>query len=166
MQDIQVLAPIYRGPAGINKLNELLQDILNPKDEDTRFLQYGDIEYRENDKVLQLINRPDDNVFNGDIGVVTGVYKAEENALGKDVVIVDYEGNDITYTKQDLSEITHAYCCSIHKSQGSEFPIVIMPIVRQYFRMLQKHSIYRTYVRSSRLLCAVKNKPLIKVSKR
>ncbi|MFP4878755.1 ATP-dependent RecD-like DNA helicase [Mammaliicoccus sciuri] len=152
MQDIQVLAPIYRGSAGINKLNELLQDILNPKDEDTRFLQYGDIEYRENDKVLQLINRPDDNVFNGDIGVVTGVYKAEENALGKDVVIVDYEGNDITYTKQDLSEITHAYCCSIHKSQGSEFPIVIMPIVRQYFRMLQKNILYTGLTRAKQSL--------------
>lgn len=152
MQDIQVLAPIYRGPAGINKLNELLQDILNPKDKDTRFLQYGDIEYRENDKVLQLINRPDDNVFNGDIGVVTGVYKAEENALGKDVVIVDYEGNDITYTKQDLSEITHAYCCSIHKSQGSEFPIVIMPIVRQYFRMLQKNILYTGLTRAKKSL--------------
>lgn len=152
MQDIQVLAPIYRGPAGVNKLNELLQDILNPKDEDTRFLQYGDIEYRENDKVLQLINRPDDNVFNGDIGVVTGVYKAEENALGKDVVIVDYEGNDITYTKQDLSEITHAYCCSIHKSQGSEFPIVIMPIVRQYFRMLQKNILYTGLTRAKQSL--------------
>ncbi|MBF0719500.1 ATP-dependent RecD-like DNA helicase [Staphylococcus sciuri] len=152
MQDIQVLAPIYRGPAGINKLNELLQDILNPKYEDTRFLQYGDIEYRENDKVLQLINRPDDNVFNGDIGVVTGVYKAEENALGKDVVIVDYEGNDITYTKQDLSEITHAYCCSIHKSQGSEFPIVIMPIVRQYFRMLQKNILYTGLTRAKQSL--------------
>lgn len=152
MQDIQVLSPIYRGPAGINKLNELLQDILNPKDEDTRFLQYGDIEYRENDKVLQLINRPDDNVFNGDIGVVTGVYKAEENALGKDVVIVDYEGNDITYTKQDLSEITHAYCCSIHKSQGSEFPIVIMPIVRQYFRMLQKNILYTGLTRAKQSL--------------
>ncbi|MEB8105509.1 SF1B family DNA helicase RecD2 [Mammaliicoccus sciuri] len=152
MQDIQVLAPIYRGPAGINKLNELLQDILNPKDEDTRFLQYGDIEYRENDKVLQLNNRPDDNVFNGDIGVVTGVYKAEENALGKDVVIVDYEGNDITYTKQDLSEITHAYCCSIHKSQGSEFPIVIMPIVRQYFRMLQKNILYTGLTRAKQSL--------------
>lgn len=152
MQDIQVLAPIYRGPAGINKLNELLQDILNPKDEDTRFLQYGDIEYRENDKVLQLINRPDDNVFNGDIGVVTGVYKAEENALGKDVVIVVYEGNDITYTKQDLSEITHAYCCSIHKSQGSEFPIVIMPIVRQYFRMLQKNILYTGLTRAKQSL--------------
>ncbi|RTX72014.1 ATP-dependent RecD-like DNA helicase [Mammaliicoccus sciuri] len=152
MQDIQVLAPIYRGPAGINKLNELLQDILNPKDEDTRFLQYGDIEYRENDKVLQLINRPDGNVFNGDIGVVTGVYKAEENALGKDVVIVDYEGNDITYTKQDLSEITHAYCCSIHKSQGSEFPIVIMPIVRQYFRMLQKNILYTGLTRAKQSL--------------
>ncbi|WP_436876987.1 SF1B family DNA helicase RecD2 [Mammaliicoccus sciuri] len=152
MQDIQVLAPIYRGPAGINKLNELLQDILNPKDKDTRFLQYGEVEYRENDKVLQLINRPDDNVFNGDIGVVTGVYKAEENALGKDVVIVDYEGNDITYTKQDLSEITHAYCCSIHKSQGSEFPIVIMPIVRQYFRMLQKNILYTGLTRAKQSL--------------
>ncbi|WP_323704673.1 ATP-dependent RecD-like DNA helicase [Mammaliicoccus sp. Dog046] len=152
MQDIQVLAPIYRGPAGINKLNQLLQDILNPKDEDMRYLEYGDIEYRENDKVLQLVNRPDDNVFNGDIGVVTGVYKAEENALGKDVVIVDYEGNDITYTKQDLSEITHAYCCSIHKSQGSEFPIVIMPIVKQYFRMLQKNILYTGLTRAKQSL--------------
>ncbi|WP_239719518.1 MULTISPECIES: ATP-dependent RecD-like DNA helicase [unclassified Mammaliicoccus] len=152
MQDIQVLAPIYRGPAGINKLNELLQDILNPKDESTRYLEYGDIEYRENDKVLQLINRPDDNVFNGDIGVVIGVYKAEENALGKDVVIVDYEGSEITYTKQDLSEITHAYCCSIHKSQGSEFPIVIMPIVRQYFRMLQKNILYTGLTRAKQSL--------------
>ncbi|GGI40175.1 ATP-dependent RecD-like DNA helicase [Mammaliicoccus stepanovicii] len=152
MQDIQVLAPIYRGQAGINNLNLILQDILNPKDEETRYLAYGDIEYREKDKVLQLINRPDDNVFNGDIGIVTGVYKAEENALGKDVVIVDYEGNEITYTKQDLSEITHAYCCSIHKSQGSEFPIVIMPIVKQYFRMLQKNILYTGLTRAKQSL--------------
>ncbi|WP_239752554.1 ATP-dependent RecD-like DNA helicase [Mammaliicoccus sp. J-M40] len=159
MQDIQVLAPIYRGPAGINKLNQLLQDILNPKTEETRFLQYGEVEYREQDKVLQLINRPDDNVFNGDIGVVIGVYKAEENALGKDVIIVDYEGNEITYTKQDLSEVTHAYCCSIHKSQGSEFPIVIMPIVRQYFRMLQKNILYTglTRAKQSLVVCGEEN---------
>lgn len=62
---------------------------------------------------------------------------AKENALNKDVVVVDYDGNEITYLRSDLTELTHAYCTSIHKAQGSEFPIVIMPIVKQYFRMLQ-----------------------------
>ncbi|NHM93163.1 MULTISPECIES: ATP-dependent RecD-like DNA helicase [Staphylococcus] len=153
MSDIQVLAPMYRGNAGIHKLNKVLQDILNPiENDDTRAIHFGDIVYRKGDKVLQLVNRPNDNIFNGDIGVIVGIFWAKENALNKDVVIVDYEGNEITYLKSDLTELTHAYCTSIHKAQGSEFPIVIMPIVKQYFRMLQKPILYTGLTRAKQSL--------------
>lgn len=155
MRDIQVLAPIYKGKAGIKFLNKELQQILNPKEGDKRELEFGDVIYRDGDKVLQLVNRPEDNVFNGDIGEVVGIFMAAENALNKDVIIVDYDGNEVTYTKQDLTELTHAYCCSIHKAQGSEFPIVIMPVVKAYYRMLQKNILYTglTRAKQSLILC-------------
>ncbi|WP_086427627.1 ATP-dependent RecD-like DNA helicase [Staphylococcus cornubiensis] len=153
MADIQVLAPMYRGNAGIKKLNQILQDILNPlTDESQREIEFGDVLFRKGDKVLQLINRPNDNVFNGDIGVIVGIFWAKENALNKDVVVVDYDGNEITYLRSDLTELTHAYCTSIHKAQGSEFPIVIMPIVKQYFRMLQKPILYTGLTRAKQSL--------------
>ncbi|QLK86006.1 ATP-dependent RecD-like DNA helicase [Staphylococcus sp. 17KM0847] len=153
MSDIQVLAPMYRGSAGIQRLNQVLQNILNPKgDEAHREIQFGDIVFRQGDKVLQLVNRPNDNVFNGDIGEIVGIFWAKENELNKDILIVDYEGNEITYMKSDLLEITHAYCTSIHKSQGSEFPIVIMPIVKQYYRMLQKPILYTGLTRAKQSL--------------
>ena len=142
MSDIQVLAPMYKGNAGIKRLNQVLQSILNPKEKDSREIEFGDVVFRKGDKVLQLVNRPNDNIFNGDIGVIVGIFWAKENALNKDVIVVDFEGNEITFTRQDLLELTHAYCTSIHKSQGSEFPIVIMPIVKQYFRMLQRPILY------------------------
>lgn len=152
MSDIQVLAPMYKGSAGIKRLNQVLQDILNPKKDDVREIEFGDIKFRKGDKVLQLVNRPNDNIFNGDIGVIVGIFWAKENALNKDVLIVDFEGNEITFTRQDLLELTHAYCTSIHKSQGSEFPIVIMPIVKQYFRMLQRPILYTGLTRAKQSL--------------
>lgn len=148
MADIQVLAPMYKGNAGIKRLNQVLQDILNPKKKDAREIEFGDVVFRKGDKVLQLVNRPNDNIFNGDIGVIVGIFWAKENALNKDVLVVDFEGNEITFTKQDMMELTHAYCTSIHKSQGSEFPIVIMPIVKQYFRMLQRPILYTGLTRA------------------
>ncbi|MBO1198011.1 ATP-dependent RecD-like DNA helicase [Staphylococcus simiae] len=148
MSDIQVLAPMYKGNAGIKRLNQVLQDILNPKQKDTREIEFGDVLFRKGDKVLQLVNRPNDNIFNGDIGVIVGIFWAKENALNKDVLVVDFEGNEITFTRQDMMELTHAYCTSIHKSQGSEFPIVIMPIVKQYFRMLQRPILYTGLTRA------------------
>ena len=152
MSDIQVLAPMYKGSAGIKRLNQVLQDILNPKKDDVREIEFGDIKFRKGDKVLQLVNRPNDNIFNGDIGVIVGIFWAKENALNKDVLVVDFEGNEITFTRQDLLELTHAYCTSIHKSQGSEFPIVIMPIVKQYFRMLQRPILYTGLTRAKQSL--------------
>ncbi|QDW96376.1 ATP-dependent RecD-like DNA helicase [Staphylococcus warneri] len=152
MSDIQVLAPMYKGNAGIKRLNQILQTILNPKEKDTREIEFGDVVFRKGDKVLQLVNHPNDNIFNGDIGVIVGIFWAKENALNKDVLVVDFEGNEITFTRQDLLELTHAYCTSIHKSQGSEFPIVIMPIVKQYFRMLQRPILYTGLTRAKQSL--------------
>lgn len=136
MRDVQVLAPIYRGPAGINTLNQVLQKVLNPRTEDKSEIEIGDKIFRENDKVIQLINRREDNVFNGDAGIIHSI--VDQHDGGKESVTVDFDGNLITYERKDLSELAHAYCTSIHKAQGSEYPIVIMPIVSSYYHMLQK----------------------------
>ncbi|MGM0835872.1 MAG: SF1B family DNA helicase RecD2 [Bacillota bacterium] len=151
-RDIQVLAPMYRGNAGIDKLNEMLQELFNPKSEGRRELAFGNVVYRSGDKVLQLVNQPESNVFNGDIGEVVSIFYAKENTEKQDMLIVSFEGNEVTYTKQDLGQITHAYCCSIHKSQGSEFPIVVLPVVKSYYRMLRRNLLYTAVTRSKRFL--------------
>ncbi|ART77408.1 hypothetical protein B4U37_15710 [Sutcliffiella horikoshii] len=151
-RDIQVLAPMYRGTAGIDKLNEMLQELFNPKSEQRRELSFGDVVYRTGDKVLQLVNQPESHVFNGDIGEVVSIFYAKENTEKQDMVIVSFDGNEVTYTKQDLGQITHAYCCSIHKSQGSEFPIVVLPVVKSYYRMLRRNLLYTAVTRAKRFL--------------
>ena len=152
-KDIQVLAPMYRGPAGIDALNKLIQEILNPNtDGKRREISFGDSIYRVGDKVLQLINQPESNVFNGDMGEIISISFAKENTEKQDLLYVSFDGIEVAYTKQDLTQITHAYCCSIHKSQGSEFPIVIMPIVKSYYRMLRRKLIYTGITRSKKFL--------------
>jgi exodeoxyribonuclease V alpha subunit len=152
VKDIQVLAPMYRGPAGIDRLNQVLQDLFNPKSEKKRELSVGDVVYRVGDKVLQLVNQPDDNVFNGDIGEIVAIFYAKENTEKQDLVVVSFDGIEVAYSRQDLSQITHAYCCSIHKSQGSEFPIVILPVVKSYYRMLKRNLLYTAVTRSKQFL--------------
>lgn len=155
-KDIQVLAPMYKGPAGIDRLNEIVQQIFNANDDGSRKeLKYGDVVYRIGDKVLQLVNQPENNVFNGDIGEVVSIFYAKENTEKEDMVVVSFDGIEATYTRQDLNQITHAYCCSVHKSQGSEFPIVILPVVKSYYRMLRRNLIYTAITRSksSLILC-------------
>ncbi|MDR7000350.1 ATP-dependent RecD-like DNA helicase [Neobacillus niacini] len=155
-KDIQVLAPMYRGPAGIDRLNVLLQEIFNPNPDGSRKeIIFGDVKYRIGDKVLQLVNQPENNVFNGDIGEIISIIYAKENTEKQDMIYISFEGHEVEYTKQDLTQITHAYCCSVHKSQGSEFPIVILPITRSYYRMLRRNLIYTAITRSkqSLILC-------------
>lgn len=152
-KDIQVLAPMYRGPAGIDRLNVLLQEIFNSNPGGTRKeITFGDVKYRIGDKVLQLVNQPESNVFNGDIGEIISIFYAKENTEKQDMLLISFEGNEVTYTRQDLNQITHAYCCSVHKSQGSEFPIVILPVTRSYYRMLQRNLIYTAITRSKQFL--------------
>ena len=152
-KDIQVLAPMYRGLAGIDRLNGLLQEIFNPNPDGKRKeIAFGDVKFRIGDKVLQLVNQPEDNVFNGDIGEIISIIYAKENTEKQDMIYISFEGNEVEYTRQDLTKITHAYCCSVHKSQGSEFPIVILPITRSYYRMLQRNLIYTAITRSKQSL--------------
>ncbi|MBM7660713.1 exodeoxyribonuclease V alpha subunit [Bacillus mesophilus] len=151
-RDIQVLAPMYRGPAGIDTLNLELQTLFNPKTDQKREISYGDKAYRVGDKVLQLVNQPDQNVFNGDMGEIVSVFYAKENVEKEDLIVIAFEGTEVTYKKQDLNQITHAYCCSVHKAQGSEFPIVIFPVVKSYYRMLRKNLIYTAITRSKEFL--------------
>lgn len=152
-RDIQVLAPMYKGPAGIDRINAVLQEVLNGNPDGSRKeLSFGDTKYRVGDKVLQLVNQPENHVFNGDMGEVVAVFYAKENTEKEDMVVVSFDGIEVTYTRQDLNQITLAYCCSVHKSQGSEFPIVILPIVKSYYRMLRRNLIYTAITRSKKFL--------------
>ncbi|MBB6445924.1 SF1B family DNA helicase RecD2 [Bacillus benzoevorans] len=152
-RDIQVLAPMYKGPAGIDRLNTILQEVLNGNPDGSRKeLSFGDTKYRVGDKVLQLVNQPENHVFNGDMGEVVAVFYAKENTEKQDMLVVSFDGIEVTYTRQDLNQITLAYSCSVHKSQGSEFPIVILPIVKSYYRMLRRNLIYTAITRSKRFL--------------
>lgn len=153
IKDIQVLAPMYKGPAGIDALNKMIQQMVNPNaDGKRKELVFGDITYRVKDKVLQLVNQPESNVFNGDMGEVVAIMKASETVEKQDVLVVSFDGIEVTYQRSDLNQLTLAYCCSIHKSQGSEFPTVIMPVVRGYMKMLRRNLLYTGITRSKDFL--------------
>ena len=102
--------------------------------------------------MLQLVNQPESNVFNGDMGEVISIIKANETVDKKELLIVSYDGIEVEYERNDLNQITLAYCCSIHKSQGSEFPIVVMPVVRGYRKMLRKNLLYTGITRAKNFL--------------
>ncbi|MGY3777455.1 SF1B family DNA helicase RecD2 [Isobaculum melis] len=152
-QDIQVLAPMYRGPAGIDALNKMMQEIFNPnltgKRKEVRF---NDKVYRIGDKVLQLVNYPEMNVYNGDMGEIVGIQLAKETDDKVDELTIQFDSNEVTYKRNEFLKITLAYCCSIHKSQGSEFKMVILPMVRNYSRMLRRDLLYTAITRSRDLL--------------
>lgn len=152
-EDVQVLAPMYRGAAGIDALNKMLQEIFNQNSKKSkRELLFGDVTYRVGDKVLQLVNRPEDQIYNGDMGKIVSIIYAKENIDKQDLLYVSYDGVEVEYTRADFLQITHAFCCSIHKAQGSEFPIVILPVVKGYHRMLRRNLIYTAITRSMHYL--------------
>ncbi|WP_313466686.1 ATP-dependent RecD-like DNA helicase [Carnobacterium sp.] len=152
-QDIQVLAPMYRGPAGIDALNKMMQEILNPNETGKRKeVKFNDRVYRIGDKILQLVNNPELNVFNGDMGEITSITYAKETADKVDELVIQFDSNEVTYKRNEWNKITLAYCCSIHKSQGSEFKMVILPMVQNYGRMLRRDLLYTAITRSSELL--------------
>ena len=153
-EDIQILAPLYKTENGIDNLNVVLQDIFNPKAETKKEIRIGDINYRENDKVLQLVNNPDLNVYNGDIGYIETI-KKEFIPKKRDVIIINFEGNRVVYKKEDMFNIKHAYAITIHKSQGSEFPHVIMPVCRSYSKMLYNKLIYTGVSRAKKSLVII-----------
>ncbi|MGP4061612.1 SF1B family DNA helicase RecD2 [Halobacillus sp. H74] len=152
LKDLQVLAPMYRTEVGIHKLNQHIQQTINPKNKQKRDLTYYDVTYRKGDKVIQLVNQPEDGVYNGDIGEIVAIFREEENVDNVEQVVIDFDGKEVVYPKKDLNNVMHAYCTSIHKSQGSEFSIVILPVVRSYRRMLRKNLLYTAITRSKQSL--------------
>lgn len=151
-KDIQVLAPMYGGVAGIDALNHALQTMINPPAYEKRELRVGYRIFREDDKVLQLKNQPEDEVYNGDIGQIIEIIYKEEDIQHTNRIVVQFEDALVEYTGEQLYNITHAYCISIHKAQGSEYPIVIMPIVKDYRHMLKRRLIYTGITRAKRSL--------------
>lgn len=145
--EIQILAPMYKGQAGINNLNQLMQELLNPLDGKTEFL-FNDTHFRIGDKILHLVNDAQLNVFNGDIGYITDLIPAKYTESKQDEIVMSFEGSEVTYPRNEWLKITLAYAMSIHKSQGSEFQVVILPITRQSGRLLQRNLIYTAVTRS------------------
>lgn len=147
--DIQVLTPMQRGICGAINLNQLLQEAMNP----TRiFLKRGATQYRLHDKVMQIRNNYDKEVFNGDIGTICHV-DMEERELR-----VSFDGKEVTYDVTELDELSLAYATTIHKAQGSEYPIVIMPITMSHFVMLQRNLLYTGVTRAKKILVLIGEK--------
>lgn len=149
--DIQVLAPIYKGENGIDNLNLLLQKIFNPPSPQKLEVVIGPVTYREGDKILNLVNDIDSNIYNGDTGYITSVNRESKT----DFLIINYEGNEVSYKRDMINTITHAYAISIHKSQGSEFNHVILPMSLSYSRMLYNKLLYTGVSRAKKSLILV-----------
>ena len=153
---VQVLAPMHRGDLGTAALNRALQDKLNPPKGETE-LTRGDRVYRRGDKVMQLRNDYDRSVFNGDIGVIAGIDPDH-------IVRVDFDGRIVVYERTDLDALTHAYAVSVHKSQGSEYPAVVIPIATQHFMMLQRSLLYTAVTRGKKLVVLVGSKRAVSLA--
>ena len=154
-KDIQILAPMYKSLNGIDNLNKLLQSIFNKEDAKKNELEFSDVTYRVGDKVLQLVNDPDNNVYNGDIGYISAIINSKKSASKRNEIWVDFDGNVVTYTPDKYINIRHGYAISVHKAQGSEFPMVIMPIVNSFNRMLYNKLIYTAVTRAKKVLMLV-----------
>lgn len=154
LSNLQVLAPMYKGENGIDNLNIVLQELINPKDDKKDEIKVGPITYRVGDKILNLVNDIDNNIYNGDIGYI----KSIDINSKKEPIIVDYYNNEVSYKRENFNQITHAYAISIHKSQGSEFLHVIMPITNGYSRMLYNKLLYTGVSRAKKSLVLLGDK--------
>lgn len=152
LQDIQVLTPMQRGECGAVNLNQVLQEAMNPS---KIFLRRGGTQYRLKDKVMQIRNDYDKEVFNGDIGTITKV-DMEERKL-----TVLFDEREVIYDVTELDELTLAYAVTIHKSQGSEYPIVVMPFTMSHFVMLQRNLLYTGVTRAKKILVLVGEKKAV-----
>jgi len=146
IDDIQVLTPMHKGVVGVANLNDQLQSVLNPGNGG---VIRGDRTYRINDKVMQIRNNYDKEVFNGDIGRISGIRSEDRQ------ITISFDNRDIVYDFNGLDEIILAYAVSVHKSQGSEYPVVILPILTQHYILLQRNLIYTAVTRGRNLVVMV-----------
>ena len=138
---------MYKTIAGIDEINSALQKRFNPASKNKKELTAGEFIYREEDKVIQLTNMPDENVYNGDIGIIK-----EIKTSPKKEIIIDFDGNIVKYAPSNFNNFRLAYAISIHKSQGSEFEVVVIPLVHNFNKMLYRKLIYTGITRAKRKL--------------
>jgi exodeoxyribonuclease V alpha subunit len=143
---IQVISPMYRGLVGVDNLNRELQKKLNPLNDG---LQVGNREFRLRDKVMQVRNNYDKDVYNGDIGAIKDFDRKSYT------VVVDFDGRSVAYAREAMNELVHAYAVSVHKSQGSEYQAVVIPLMTQHYIMLQRNLFYTALTRAKKLSCVV-----------
>ena len=155
MTEVQVLTPMRRNQLGSENLNPILQQALNPGGVAIR--RFGR-EYREGDRVLQIRNNYDKDVFNGDIGQIDGV------DLDAQEVIVSYDGRRVVYSAEELDELDLAYACSVHKSQGSEYPAVVLLMTTHHFKLLQRNLLYTAMTRGRKLVCLIGSKKAVNMA--
>ncbi|MEO0795069.1 MAG: ATP-dependent RecD-like DNA helicase [Verrucomicrobiota bacterium] len=146
LMDIQVLAPMHKGASGVARINEDLPAALNAE---SRGVIYGNSKFRQNDKVIQTRNNYEKGIFNGDLGCISAVN------VEAGTVAVDYDGNEIEYERPELLDLSLAYAITIHKSQGSEFPIVLIPLLKQHYVMLQRNLLYTAITRGRKKVILV-----------
>ena len=146
----QILAPMYKGLNGIDAINKNVQDIFNSKSRTKKEKVIGEFNFREDDKVIQLTNMPDDNVYNGDIGIIDRIQSSPKSEIH-----IDFDGNLVKYTPANFINFKSAYSISIHKAQGSEFDVVVIPIVNAYNKMLYQKLIYTGVTRAKKKLYIV-----------
>ena len=155
IDDIQVLTPMQRGVVGAMNLNKELQAALTPQ---TARLRHGGTEYRLHDKVMQIRNNYDKEVFNGDIGIISAI-KSEDREL-----TVLFDGATVNYDISELDELMLAYATTIHKAQGSEYPVVVMPILMTHYVMLQRNLIYTGITRAKKLLVMIGSRKALAIA--
>ena len=154
-KDIQILAPLYKTKNGIDNLNKMLQEIMNKPSKNKTEITSGDTIFREGDKILQLVNDPDNFISNGDIGYIEKIIPAGKSKSKKNEVTINFDGTIVTYTPKDFINITHGYAISIHKSQGGEFKLVIIPFTPSFKRMLYNKLVYTAVTRAKEKLILI-----------
>lgn len=143
-KDFQILVPMYKTLNGIDNINRAAQEIFNPKSLLKKEIKVGDVLYRENDKILQLTNMPEENIFNGDLGIIKKIDKKE--------IVVDFDDNEVRFTPANFNKFQLGYAISIHKAQGSEFKTVVLPVTREYNKMLYRKLYYTGVTRAKKEL--------------
>ena len=157
-KDFQILVPMYKTINGIDQINKVAQEIFNPKSKLKKEIKVGDVIYREEDKVLQLTNMPEENIFNGDIGIIDSVDKKE--------IVINFDDNYVRFTPSNFNNFKHGYAISIHKAQGSEFKTVVIPVVREYNKMLYRKLYYTGVTRAKKELYIVGDLDSLKYASR
>jgi exodeoxyribonuclease V alpha subunit len=160
MTDIQVLSPMHRGAVGVAELNRRLQVALNPAVDGRAERRRGSQVFRVGDRVMQIRNNYDKDVFNGDMGHITAI------DLVNQATRVRVDNRDVAYEFSELDELVHAYAVSVHKSQGSEYRAVVVPVMTQHYIMLQRNLLYTAVTRAKELVVMVGNRRAIAIAVR